>query len=41
MGEAGVRHLVVTDGGKTVGVISVRDLLLYFKSQSEPRLGID
>ncbi len=27
----GVRHLVVMDGEKVVGIISVRDLLRYFK----------
>ena len=41
MGEIGTRHLAVTDRGRIVGVISVRDLLLYFKKQSEPRMGID
>ena len=41
MGEVGTRHLAVTDRGKIVGVLSVRDLLLYFKKQSEPRMGID
>jgi len=32
MGERGIRHLGVTDGGKIVGVISVRDLLRYYKN---------
>jgi signal-transduction protein with cAMP-binding, CBS, and nucleotidyltransferase domain len=41
MGEIGVRHLGVTDKGRIVGIVSVRDLLLYFKKQSEPRMGID
>lgn len=41
MGEAGVRHLAVTDRGKIRGIVSVRDLLLYFKKQSEPQMGID
>ena len=27
----GVRHLIVMDGEKVVGIISVRDLLRYFK----------
>ena len=41
MGEAAVRHLCVTKNGKIVGLVSVRDLLLYFKGQSEPKMGID
>ncbi len=41
MGERGVRHLAVTDRGNIVGILSVRDLLLYFKKQSEPQIGID
>ena len=41
MGETGVRHLGVTQNGKIVGIISVRDVLLYFKGQSEPKMGID
>jgi signal-transduction protein with cAMP-binding, CBS, and nucleotidyltransferase domain len=41
MGEIGTRHLAVTEKGKIVGILSVRDLLLYFKKQSEPRMGID
>lgn len=41
MGEAGVRHLGIIERGKIVGVLSVRDLLVYFKKQSEPRMGID
>lgn len=41
MGEVGVRHLGITERGKVVGILSVRDLLVYFKKQSEPRIGID
>jgi len=41
MGEVGIRHLGITERGKIVGVLSVRDLLVYFKKQSEPRMGID
>jgi len=41
MGETGVRHLAITDKGKIVGIVSVRDLLVFFKKQSEPRMGID
>lgn len=41
MGDLGVRHLGVTEGGKLVGVVSVRDLLIYFKRYSEPRITQD
>jgi len=41
MGDLGMRHLAVTDKGKIVGVLSVRDLLVYFKSVSEPRITQD
>ena len=32
MAEHGIRHLAVSDEGQIVGVISVRDLLRYFKN---------
>jgi CBS domain-containing protein len=32
MAEKGIRHLVVTQEGTIVGMISVRDLLRYFKN---------
>lgn len=38
MGDLGVRHLGVTEGGKLVGLVSVRDLLVYFKRVSEPKI---
>jgi signal-transduction protein with cAMP-binding, CBS, and nucleotidyltransferase domain len=41
MGDLGVRHLAVTEKGKIVGVLSVRDLLIYYKSVSEPRITQD
>ncbi len=41
MGDLGVRHLGVTEGGIIVGVISVRDLLLYYQRYSEPRITQD
>lgn len=41
MGEVGTRHLGIMERGKVVGVVSVRDLLVYFKKQSEPHMGID
>ena len=41
MGDLGVRHLGVTEQSKLVGVVSVRDLLVYFKSVSEPKITQD
>jgi CBS domain-containing protein len=41
MGDIGVRHLGVTEKGKLVGVISVRDLLVHFKRVSEPKITQD
>jgi len=32
MAERGIRHLAVTEEGKIVGILSVRDLLRYFKN---------
>jgi CBS domain-containing protein len=32
MSERGIRHLAVTEFGKIVGMLSVRDLLIYFKN---------
>ena len=32
MSEKGIRHLAVTDSGKIVGILSVRDLLRYYKN---------
>ena len=41
MGDLNVRHLGVTRGGTIVGVVSVRDLLVYFKRVSEPKIAQD
>ena len=41
MGDLSVRHLGVTEQGKLTGVVSVRDLLVYFKSVSEPKIAQD
>ena len=40
MGDLGLRHLVICDGDKVVGLVSMRDLLLHFKSY-EPGIGVD
>lgn len=41
MGDLGVRHLGVTEKGKLIGMVSVRDLLVYFKRVSEPKISQD
>ena len=41
MGDLSVRHLGVTEQGKLTGIISVRDLLVYFKRVSEPKIAQD
>jgi len=41
MGDLGVRHIVVCDGPQVVGLVSARDLLVYFQSISEPKIGVD
>ncbi|MEW6544122.1 MAG: CBS domain-containing protein [Nitrospirota bacterium] len=41
MGDLGIRHLGVTEKGNLVGLVSVRDLLVYFKRVSEPKIAQD
>ncbi len=41
MGDLGVRHLAITNAGEIAGIISVRDLLLYFQRYSEPKITQD
>ena len=41
MGDMSVRHLGVTEGGKIVGVVSVRDLLVAAQRFSEPKITQD
>ena len=41
MGDLGVRHLGVTRGGDIIGIISVRDLLVFYKRVSEPKIAQD
>lgn len=41
MGDLGIRHLGVTEYGKIVGIISVRDLLVAQQRVSEPKITQD
>ncbi len=41
MGDLHVRHLGVTEGSNIVGVVSVRDLLVYYRRVSEPKITQD
>ncbi len=41
MADHGLRHLGVTEGGKLIGLVTVRDLLVYFKRMSEPKITQD
>jgi CBS domain-containing protein len=41
MGDLGVRHLGVTQGGQIVGVVSVRDLLLHYKRYAQSKISTD
>ena len=41
MGDLGVRHLGVTQAGEIVGVVSVRDLLVFYQRYSEPKISQD
>jgi CBS domain-containing protein len=38
MGDLGVRHLAVTKAGAIVGVISVRDLLMFYKRYAQSKI---
>ncbi|HEU4683733.1 MAG TPA: CBS domain-containing protein [Nitrospira sp.] len=45
MGDLGIRHLGVTKNGEIAGVVSVRDLLLFYKryaqSKIDPEMGYE
>jgi len=41
MGDLGVRHLAVTQGGSIVGVISVRDLLMHYKRYAQSKISTE
>ena len=38
MGDLGVRHLAVTQAGEIVGVVSVRDLLMFYKRYAQSKI---
>lgn len=38
MADLGVRHLAVTQGGEIVGVVSVRDLLMFYKRYAQSKI---
>ena len=38
MGDHSIRHLGVTRAGEIVGIVSVRDLLLYYKRYAQSKL---
>jgi len=40
MGDLGVRHLAVTQGGEIVGIVSVRDLLMFYKRYAQSKIQI-
>jgi len=46
MADSGVRHLVVKEGSAITGLVSIRDLLVFYKNTaeenfSEPKIGVD
>jgi CBS domain-containing protein len=41
MGDLGVRHLAVTKEGEIVGVVSVRDLLLFYKRYAQSKIPLE
>lgn len=38
MGDLGVRHLAVTKAGEIVGVVSVRDVLMFYKRYAQSNI---
>jgi signal-transduction protein with cAMP-binding, CBS, and nucleotidyltransferase domain len=41
MGDLGVRHLAVTQDGEIIGVVSVRDVLMFYKRYSQSKLPVE
>ncbi len=38
MGDLGIRHLAVTQAGEIVGVVSVRDVLMFYKRYAQSKI---
>jgi signal-transduction protein with cAMP-binding, CBS, and nucleotidyltransferase domain len=38
MGDLGVRHLAVTQEGEIVGIVSVRDVLMFYKRYAQSKI---
>ena len=38
MGDLGVRHIAVTKAGEIVGVVSVRDVLMFYKRYAQSKI---
>ena len=41
MGDLGVRHLAVTQAGEIVGVVSVRDVLMFYKRYAQSKISAE
>ena len=41
MGDLGVRHLAVTQEGEIVGVVSVRDVLMFYKRYAQSKVPVE
>ncbi|HSQ51803.1 MAG TPA: CBS domain-containing protein [Nitrospiraceae bacterium] len=41
MGDLGVRHLAVTQEGEIVGVVSVRDVLMFYKRYAQSKIQVE
>ncbi len=41
MGDLGIRHLGVTQAGEIVGVVSVRDLLMFYKRYAQSKISTE
>ena len=41
MGDLGVRHLAVTQDGEIVGVVSVRDVLMFYKRYAQSKISAE
>ena len=41
MADLGVRHLAVTKAGEIVGVVSVRDLLMFYKRYAQSKISTE